>query len=92
MGEICVGLSIVPKETANSLPAGFGRSDPNANPFLSPPVGRMQLSINPFVMMKELLGPKAMTQVMICCFCLVCVLLMVFAGPVVNIVIAILSR
>jgi hypothetical protein len=36
-------LQIMPKAKAEQRPNGVGRDDPNANPFLPPPVGRMQV-------------------------------------------------
>jgi len=41
----------------------LGRDNPNNDPYLPPPVGRMQLSLNPFTMMKELCGPEIMFKV-----------------------------
>ncbi len=36
-------LQIFPKASAMAAPVGLGRSDPNANPHLPPPSGRMKL-------------------------------------------------
>jgi hypothetical protein len=38
-----VWTQILPKASATAAPAGLGRSEPNANPFLPPPTGRMKL-------------------------------------------------
>ena len=39
-------------------PAGFGRSDPNSNPTLPKPTGRLKFTLNPFSLFFGLLGPK----------------------------------
>ena len=47
-GRLAVSLSIVPKSEVESRPVGTGRDEPNINPFLPPPFGRMSLYV-PFV-------------------------------------------
>jgi len=42
-GKLAVSIQIVTKAELTARPSGFGRDDPNVNPFLPPPVGRMQL-------------------------------------------------
>jgi hypothetical protein len=44
-GRIAVSLSIVPKAEIESRPVGTGRDEPNINPFLPPPFGRMSLYV-----------------------------------------------
>ena len=50
MGEICYSIQIWPKEKALVMPVGAARSEPNTNPYLPPPVGRLKWSWNPFVL------------------------------------------
>lgn len=77
MGKLAVSIQIVPEKEAQGMPVGTGRDDPNVNPYLPPPVGRMKMSANPFMMIKELVGPK--TCVKLCClFC--CVFCMGFVA------------
>ncbi len=45
MGSVCVSLQIWPKDKAIAMPSGGGRNEPNNNPFLPPPVGRLQVCI-----------------------------------------------
>lgn len=47
-GSILVSIEVVPKAFASSHPVGFGRSDPNQNPFLPGPTGRFEWTINPW--------------------------------------------
>ena len=69
-GWLALSIQIMPKDIAEQRPAGHGRDDPNSNPFLPPPVGRLQFSVNPFTMGKELIGPELCFK--ICC-CFICV-------------------
>lgn len=68
MGKIAVSIQIVPEEDAKQMPVGIGRNEPNTNPYLPPPVSRMNVSANPFLLMKELVGPKLCAKL----FCLFC--------------------
>ena len=89
MGKMCIGLKLLPKSIADKEPAGFGRNDPNSNPTLPPPVGRMKFSLNPFVMGAELCGPKLCAQLTCCLVCLGVMALLIFCQPVLNLFIAI---
>ncbi|RYH04774.1 hypothetical protein EON65_46530 [archaeon] len=87
MGSICYSVQIWPKEKALAMPVGAARTSPNTNPFLPPPVGRMQFSLNPFVMGSELCGPVLCAKIFCCMMCVVFCLLMIFFQPFFNIVI-----
>jgi hypothetical protein len=41
-GEMLLSVELVPLEIAKKMPAGFGRSAPNANPELPNPTGRLK--------------------------------------------------
>ena len=41
-GRVEVSFEIMPMSVASQLPAGLGRSDPNMNPVLPPPEGRLE--------------------------------------------------
>jgi len=49
-GQIKVSFELVPKDQALRCPVGKGRDDPNIDPFLPPPVGRIHWSWNPCTM------------------------------------------
>jgi len=56
-GKLEVSIELMPASQASQLPAGLGRSDPNMNPVLPEPAGRVQWSLfHPFDMLHELLG------------------------------------
>lgn len=62
-GKLLISLELLPKENADAQPVGSGRNDPNQNPYLPPPAGRMKFSFNPFRLSMSLLGPKAFYKV-----------------------------
>ncbi|KAH9070578.1 hypothetical protein Ae201684P_002935 [Aphanomyces euteiches] len=69
MGKLGVCLHIVPEAEYIATPVGSGREEPNINPYLPPPVGRIRFSTNPFTMLKELLGPEMCGKLacFVCC-------------------------
>ncbi len=40
-GRFLLSIEALPIAIANAMPAGFGRSEPNSNPTLPPPTGRL---------------------------------------------------
>ena len=54
-------------------PVGKGRDEPNMNPYLPPPVGRVKFSWNPFTMLNQLTGPKFRKK----CYCIVCIICLI---------------
>lgn len=46
---------------------GDARQEPNHSPFLPPPVGRLSLSLNPFKMLNQLVGPAVLRKFY--CYC-----------------------
>lgn len=66
-GKLLISLELLPKESADAQPVGSGRNEPNQNPYLPPPAGRMKLSFNPLRLSMSLLGPKAFYKVPYVC-------------------------
>ena len=87
MGSLAISLQIWPKDKANALPSGPARNEPNVNPMLPPPVGRLQWSWNPFVLGSELCGPKLCATFTCCLLAVAFILLMIFCQPFLNIII-----
>jgi hypothetical protein len=50
IGQVKLSLEILPKENAQTCKVGEGRNEPNINPYLPPPQGRFEWSLNPFKM------------------------------------------
>lgn len=73
-GRLGLSIQIVPEQEAKANPVGKGQEAPNVNPYLPPPVGRMRLSANPFLMLRELIGPKTCMRLLLVCCCASCVL------------------
>ena len=46
-----MSLEILPKWKAQVCVVGKGRDEPNVNPYLPPPVGRFQFTLNPISLM-----------------------------------------
>ena len=44
-------MRIVPMEAAKAKPVGAARENPNMEPYLPPPIGRIEFSLNPFKML-----------------------------------------
>ena len=68
-GRVLCSLEIVPKWYAELHPVGKGREEPNMNPYLPPPVGRIKFTMNPFKLLNQLTGPKFRKK----CYCIVCI-------------------
>lgn len=84
-GRLGISVQIVPEQEALANPVGKGQDAPNMNPYLPPPVGRMRLSANPFLMLRELIGPKVCLRLTILCCCAGCVLFIgVFGATIMS--------
>ena len=90
-GKLALSIQIIPEPQALARPSGLGRDDPNVNPFLPPPVGRMQLSLNPIDMMRQLMGPELWRKFCCCCCCIVSFVFMGILGSVLGPFITILE-
>ncbi len=80
-GELLVSMQLVPASALEELPAGSGRSKPNANPPLPKPLGRLKFSLNPFRMGYRLLGRKVCRRLSACVCCLLVLGLVAFSVP-----------
>jgi hypothetical protein len=57
-GWVRIQIDILPKTYAETNPVGSARDDPNVEPYLPPPVGRLFFSLNPWTMFKQFVGPE----------------------------------
>ena len=80
-GRVLCSLDIVPKDVADAEPLGAGREEPNTNPHLPPPVGRLEFTLNPFKMVNQCVGPKFRRKCY--CICIMCLLIafLIYALP-----------
>ena len=80
-GRVLCSLEILPKNIADIEPLGKGREDPNMNPYLPPPVGRLEFTLNPFKMINQCVGPKFRRKCY--CYCILCLIIvyLIYALP-----------
>jgi hypothetical protein len=86
-GHVMVRIDITTKEFADKNKVGSAREDPNIEPYLPPPVGRIHFTLNPWEMYKQLIGPAMRRKIAIwCCVfigsCL-CMLILYYLVPIV---------
>jgi hypothetical protein len=80
-GRILCSLEILPMWKAELTKVGLGRKDPNVSPYLPPPVGRFQWSLNPFKLLNQCVGPRFRKK-LYCGVCLLClVIYLIFLIP-----------
>jgi hypothetical protein len=80
-GRVMCSLEILPKKNADLDVVGKGRDNPNVNPYLPPPVGRFEFSLNPFKMLNQCVGPKFRRKCYCYCLCALLVAYLIFALP-----------
>jgi hypothetical protein len=74
-------MEILPMWKAELNKVGIGRKEPNVSPYLPPPVGRFQWSLNPFKMFNQCVGPRFRKK-LYCGLCMVCcVIYLIFLIP-----------
>jgi len=75
MGKVRLQVDILPKDQAALNKVGEARSDPNCNPYLPPPVGRISFSMNPLKMFTQLVGPRLRRKIyLFCCLAVCCMM------------------
>ena len=75
---------MVPKWKADLCKVGEGRAEPNINPYLPPPQGRFEWSMNPFKMFNQLIGPGIRRKVYTACCLLLYVILIIIILPYIG--------
>merc|ERR1712166_1692319 len=56
-GKVRLRIDLLTKEEADESPLGAGRKELNQDPHLPPPEGRIEFSMNPLKMLKQLVSP-----------------------------------
>ena len=80
-GKIQVQIDVFPAEAANKNPVGKARQEPNHSPFLPTPQGRIVMTLNPFKMYQQLIGPEFRAQIFKVCCCITCIIAIAFFLP-----------
>ena len=70
-GRVLLSVEVLPKWKAEITQVGKGRSEPNVSPYLPPPIGRFEFSLNPFKMLNQCVGPK-FRRTLYCSICMGC--------------------
>ena len=83
-GRVLCSLEILPKNIADLEPLGRGRNEPNMNPYLPPPVGRLEFTLNPIRMINQCVGPKFRRKCYF--FCIICLLVIYFINALPTII------
>ena len=92
-GRILCSFEILPMWKAELSKVGLGRKDPNVNPYLPPPVGRFQWTLNPFKLLNQCVGPrfrkKLYCGILACCLVIYLIFLIPYiiyhlSGQIVN--------
>jgi C2 domain len=79
-----ISLEMMPEDVATQLPAGFGRGNPNQNPFLPEPEGRFKFDLfSPLKMLRELLGDNLYRKICGTCICMLCMAACFFTAPMI---------
>eukprot|EP00475_Leptophrys_vorax_P037443 TRINITY_DN645_c0_g2_i2.p1 TRINITY_DN645_c0_g2~~TRINITY_DN645_c0_g2_i2.p1 ORF type:complete len:555 (+),score=161.30 TRINITY_DN645_c0_g2_i2:318-1982(+) len=69
-GKVELSIEMLPRHVAAQYTAGLGRDEPNQNPFLPKPEGRIEFNIlKPWAFIADLLGEKM-------CFKIVCIIIL----------------
>jgi len=76
-------MQILPKDQAEKYPQGEGRNEPNSDPFLPEPEGRIQLSLNPFTMIAQLIPAPLLRKIICLLIVLACCALCVMMAPMI---------
>jgi len=84
-GEVAISICIVPKSIAETNPVGFGRKEPNSDPYLPGPTGRLKFTLNPFSMGSQIFGPAICAKIACACCCVIGALVAYFIAPFLNI-------
>lgn len=86
-GMVHIRIDITTMEFAEKTKVGSAREDPNIEPFLPPPIGRLHFSFNPCDMYKQLIGPAMRRKIAIwCCIAIssiLCVAILYYLVPIV---------
>lgn len=81
--SVRLDMRIVPGVMAKAKPLGAGRENPNMEPYLPPPIGRIQFSLNPFKMLAQLVGPEFLRKLYGILCVILCCTLCVFMAPMI---------
>jgi hypothetical protein len=81
--KLRLDIRVFPGLEATSQKVGEGRQEPNMLPYLPPPLGRIQFSLNPFKMLSQLASKEFLAKFYTLCCCLICVAGLIAMAPMI---------
>jgi len=90
-GDVLVSLEVIPREMVAHLPAGLGRADPNMNPELPKPTGRLKFTFNIFSLGAQFCGEGLFLKIFGCLICVGVVVAVTIGAPFINIMFQLLT-
>lgn len=86
-GKVEIRIDITDMEYFEKNKVGSAREDPNIEPYLPPPIGRLSFSFNPCTMYKQLVGPAVRRKIAIwCCIAIssvCCIAILYYLVPII---------
>lgn len=82
-GKVRLQIDVLPKEYADKNKVGEARQEPNHSPFLKPPEGRLELSMNPLKMLSQMIGPELKSKIIRWVICTSCIALCLMLLPLI---------
>lgn len=80
-GKVLVSFELVPEARAEACKVGEGRGEPNIDPPLPAPEGRLQLTMNPIKMLNQMCGPEVRNKIYCFACAAICCMLLIFMFP-----------
>lgn len=82
-GRAQISFELVPDARAKACPVGEGRNEPNIDPPLPKPDGRMEWTFNPIKMMSQMCGPDIRSRFCLMISVALCVVLLLLMFPMI---------
>jgi hypothetical protein len=80
-GKVRLRIDILSKEEADEAPLGAGRKEENRDPYLPPPEGRIEFSMNPMKMLRQLISPAYLKKCQKFFCCIICIAISAYCLP-----------
>jgi hypothetical protein len=81
--KLRLDIRIFPGSIAEKNPVGDGRNEPNMEPHLPPPIGRIAFSLNPFTMLGQLVNKAYLAKLYKILCVLVCLACCIALAPMI---------
>jgi hypothetical protein len=81
--KVRLDIRVLPGALAEKKKLGEGRTEPNMEPHLPPPIGRIQFSLNPITMLAQLVNKEYLNKLYALICVLVCVACLIAMAPMI---------